>query len=430
MAIIIGVGTKGSLDGKFYGVQWDITDPNPDVSRIGNELLHQTLPIQNEMKGCLLKADGTVKYYLNPSDWTKKVNGEVSILSGADGMVMVEIPSFYIKFQQDGNIRRVMVSQYALPGYSLIPKMYISAYEATLNRTNNKLSSVVNTTADYRGGNNNAAWDGAANSLLGKPATNYNRTNGRTYARANGAGWEMYTYLAHKTLMWLFTIEYATRNSQKDVVNALDANGFKQGGLGIGVTNANSTEWNNFNGYYPFIACGASNSLGNYSGEVDVVVSDFGGAGVDRTFKVNRYRGIELPFGHIWKNSDGVLINIQADDSGGESQFYAIDDPSKFSDSDYSELELRGLLPRSNGYIDKILFGNKGDVLPESVTGGSSTYWADYFYTSLPSSGSSLRTLLWGGHATYGSYAGFGYSLSYSAPSLATAHIGSRLCYH
>lgn len=429
MAIIIGVGRKASLESKWYGVQWDITDPDYDISRIGSTLLHQTLPIHNKIKGCLLNDDGTVNYYLNPTDWTKKADGTASELTGVDGVVMIEIPKHYISFQQDGNIRRAMISEYALPNYTLVPKMYISAYEAALDRTNSKLTSVVNATAQYRGGDNNAAWDGAANSLLGKPATNISRTNFRTYARALGTGWEMYTYQAQKTLMWLFTIEYATRNSQKSVNSSLDANGFKQGGLGVGVTTVVSTEWNNFSSYYPFINCGASNSLANYSGELEVTLTDFGGTGVDRSVNVNRYRGVELPFGHIWKNCDGVLINIQADDAGGESQLYATDDPAKFSDDNYSEMELRGLLSRTSDYIENILLGDKGEILPYALQVSSVQYWCDRFYTSLPASGYSLRTLLCGGYAHYASAAGFGCSYSHRSPSSAAANVGSRLCF-
>lgn len=70
---------------------------------------------------------------------------------------MVEIPAHYRKFETDGNIRRVKISENALPDFHLVPKVYISAYEATVQRSTTKLCSVVNTDADYRGGNNNSS---------------------------------------------------------------------------------------------------------------------------------------------------------------------------------------------------------------------------------------------------------------------------------
>lgn len=73
-------------------------------------------------------------------------------------------------------------------------KCYISAYEATIQRSTGKLASVVNTSADYRGGNNQADWDALPKSQLGKPATSTSRTNFRAAARKgelvrNGTAW-------------------------------------------------------------------------------------------------------------------------------------------------------------------------------------------------------------------------------------------------
>ena len=423
----------GAVLNQWYGAEWDTSESSPLVTRIASSTaamdLHAVLPIQSAMKGCLLNADGTVNYYLKTTDWTKKANNDASDLSGTDGQVMVEIPAYYRKFETDGNTRRIKISTYELTGYTLVPKMYISAFEASLNRTNSKLASVVNASADYRGGNNNGALDGAVNSLLGKPATSISRTNYRTYARNNGTGWQMNFYNAHKNMWWLFMVEFANRNSQSPVNATLTAEGYKQGGLGNGVTTANGTEWSNFSGYYPFVNCGASNSLGNNSGEVDTVIADFGGAGVDRTFKVNRYRGIEMPFGHIWKNIDGINIKIQAVADGNESQLWTADNLSDWNDSNYTNYENKGLSSRANGYMSEALFGSDGEFVPKVATGGSTTYYCDYFYTNLPASGESLRTLLVGGGANDGAGAGFVFSDSRYSPSYAIALIGSRLCF-
>jgi hypothetical protein len=437
MGLIVGIGTGRGGSGLFppdyyYGVQWDITNSSPTLTRIGRAELHQTLPIHNLMKGCLLLDTGVVNYYLKADDWTKKADGTAAVLDGSDGQVMIEIPKHYRKFETDGNIRRAMISQFEISGFHEVPLCYVSAYEAAVNRTAPiKLWSIKNAAAEYRGGNNTSAWDAAVNSLLGKPATSISRTNFRAYARARAAGtkWNMYTYDIHKAILWLFTIEYATKNSQLAVNAALDANGYKQGGLGAGVSTAVDAEWNTFSSYNPFINCGATDGLGNYSGEVSVVMTDFGGAGVNRTFTANRYRGIENPFGHIWKNSDGVNVKIQAADAGAESQLWVATNPADFSDSVYTNYQNRGLLARASGYASRFLFGTLGEVAPSIASGGSSTYWCDYFYTSIPASGESLRTLIWGGNATYGALAGLANAHSNYAPASASTAIGSRLCY-
>lgn len=416
----------------WYGITYDITATSPDVTRVGSSVMHRTLPIHNQMKACLLLDDGTVNYYLNPNDWSKKLNGAVSNLDGTDGMVMIEVPDFYMRFETSGNNYTCMMSLYPIAGFFKSSKFYIGAYEASLYRPTLKLSSVVNATADYRGGNNNAAWDAQANTLLGKPATVINRTNFRTYARNRAAGtnWNINTYEQHKAITWLFVVEYATRWSQKPVDNTFTAEGYRKGGLGNGVTTANSTEWNTFNGYYPFINCGASNTLATKSGEVSVAVTDFGGAGVPRSFSVNRYRGIEMPFGHIFKNLDGANVDVRTVAAGDFSKMWVTNDPALFNDVNYNGYSDRGNTARANGYVKTIIGGQYGEIVPNvggTVGGDYNIFWTDYHYQNIASS--QLRTLLVGGYADYGTNAGLVCVYSTYAPARTATFFGSRLCF-
>jgi len=427
-------------DAQWYGVQIDESNSSPDLVRIGSDMnqhnntyLHAVLPVHSKLKACLLNNDGTINYYLDPTDWSKKEDGTASNLDGTDGQVMIEWPDFYYKVEMNtpsAGKHQIKISCSALAGFTKYPKHYVSAYQAAMDRINSKLSSVKNTTTQYRGGNNTSAWDAAANSLLGKPATNINRTNFRTYARNRGTGWNQYGYNDHKWLFWLFAIQYATLNSQKAVNATKTAQGYFQGGLGKGVSTANSTEWNNFCGYNPFIPCGASDSLGNGSGEVNYTVTDFGGAGINRTFTVPRFLGHENPFGHIWMILDGININIQAADSGGESQVWVADNPADWNDVNYTGYTNRGLMHRAAGYMNKALLGAGAEFVPSEagISGsGTGTYYCDYFYTSIPASGTSLRMLMVGGNANNGPFDGFVFSYSFNAPSNANAQFGSRL---
>lgn len=412
----------------WYGVEWDTAVSTADTTRIGNGDLHRDLPIQNSVYHCLLQDNGVENYRLNPTDWTQKLTGGASDLSGADGMVMGWIPEFYHRFESEGTKRRMKISQFPLPGFTKYTGRYHSSFEAALQRSNLKLASVINTDADFRGGNNTAAWDLEDRTLLGRPATSISRTNFRTYARNRGAGWQMDHYQAEWALFWLFVIEHNTRHSQKAVNAALDGNGYKQGGLGDGVTNLDGTAWNNWNSYNPFIPCGHSNSLASGTGEVAFTMPDGYDSASGLVTYVNRYRGFELPFGHIWKNIDGVNIRIGADtDADPTSKLYVADDPADWNDSNYTNYDLKGELARANGYIKEMV---PGEIMPlNTVGGGSTTYWCDYFYTSLPATGESLRTLLLGGNATYGATAGLGFSTSHTTPSNASAALGSRLCF-
>lgn len=429
MGLLIGVGsTRPQFPyDYYYGIQWDTTVSNPLVTRVGKVELHQSLPIQSKMRRCILKDDGTVNYYLHANDSALRDNGAAADLTGASGQVMVEIPDMYVRFEMEGTKRRCLMSEYALPGFIKWSKDYVSAYEATVQRSTSKLASVVNNTPDFRGGNNQSDWDALSKTMLGKPATNISLTNFRTYARNRGSvSWNCNTYQIQRKLFWLFSVEYANFNSQ-DTFNAeLTPDGYRQGGLGAGVTILDGTLWSAFNGYYPVIPCGTTNSLGNRSGVVDYVMpAEYG----TLTVQVPSYRGIENPFGHLWKWTDGCKCLIQSDADGGHSEFYVSDDPANFTSSGVTNYQLRGNLPRTEGYIKEVIMGEYGEIMPLLIGGGSTTYFCDYFYTSKPDTGVSERGVLFGGYANTGANAGFVYSYTHSAASFANANIGSRLCY-
>ena len=401
-----------------YGIEWDTAVLSSACTRIGSTSLHKSLPIQNRMRGCLLNNAGNVVEYLNPQNW------KAHTLDGSRGQVMVEIPKHYRKFETEGTTRRCKISEYPLPGYHAVPKMYISAYEASIERSTGKLCSVVNIGADYRGGNNQSDWDGTYRSVLGRPVTVKSRTQFRSAARLRNASatseWNCLDYNAYKAVFWLYYVEYSNRNSQLAFNAQKDANGYAQGGLGNGVTTV--SDWNGFNGYYPFIPCGYTDDLGNASGEVAYYT-------VIQTVYANRYRGIENPFGHIWKWTDGINIQIASEADGGLSKVFVADVPANYNDSNYDNYTQRGLEARTSAYVKELVFGEFGDIIPSVVGGGSTTYWADYHYTAIPASGVSLRGVLFGGAAVYGAYAGFGCADSTNAPSYTTAYLGSRLCF-
>jgi len=428
MGLLIGMGNNKPAwpYDNYYGVEWDTSASTTALTRIGKTTLHVSLPIQNRMRRCLLADDGHVVTYLGANDSTKTDTGASADLSGASGQVMVEIPEHWRKFEADGTKWRCLISEIQLPGFHKVPKMYRSAYQAALDRTNNKLASVVNTTAQYRGGNNTSGWDDTYRSLLGMPATNISLTNFRTYAGNRGTGWCCDVYAAQKATYWLYTVEYANFNCQAAYNAQPDANGFKQGGLGPGVSQM--TSWDTYNSYNPFIPCGVTNSLGNRTGVVthNVLASD--GETTHYAASVPSYRGIENPFGHVWSWMDGCLASIESGDSG-KSSFYTCDDPSKFSSTITSDYVKRGELARASGWFKTMMVGEYGENMCTAIGGSSSTYMADYFYTSIPASGTETRGLLFGGRANGDADDGLAYAYSAYTPSGASAAVGSRLCF-
>ena len=431
MGLMIGVGsTKPTFPyDYYYGIEWDITVSNPKPTRIGKMELHKELPLQNLMRNCILKDDGSVAYYLHANDSTKRDTGAAADLTGKDGMMETELPDMYVRFEMDGNKCRHLQSTEPLPGFHLWRKGYIGSVEATVQRSTNKLASVCSTDVDYRGGNNNASYDGTYRSFLGLPATSISLNDFRTKARNRGSvEWNCNLYRLHKMLWWLFAVEYANFNSQADFNAALDENGYHQGGLGAGVTTWDGTSWSNYNGYYPLVPCGVTNSLGNHTGTVDYNVIGSDGSTV-KTFAVPRYRGVENPFGHIWKWTDGCKCIIQSEASGGLSKFYVCDNPANFTSSGTTNYDYRGNLPRSEGYVKALILGEDGEIMPLAVGGGSTTYFCDYFYTNIPTSGESERGVLFGGSAVSGAFAGFVCAYTSSTATTAAANFGSRLCF-
>lgn len=405
-----------------YGVEWDTASSSPDGVRVGNMQLHRELPVQSKMRRCLLDRDGGVKEYLdNELSWGG---------SYLDYAVMTEIPEHWYKLYFNGTKFRKMLSEIPLPGYKHVDKFYISTYEARMYRTDNLLCSAAGASklsdpnsTNFRGGDNTAEWDDTYRSLLGRPVTNLTRDQFRQAARKRGSGWEMYTYNAHKILFWLFAVEYATLDSQKPFNAQKDANGFAQGGLGPGPTQM--TDWTNFNNINPLIPCGYTNEFGNGSGEKAYVVKNASG-GTHATLMANRYRGIENPFAHIWKYTDGANIQVTTGDAG-LSILWTTDDPSNFSDTSYTGYDKKGNICRTNGYAKKMLLGEDGDIVPTEVGGSSSTYWCDYYYTY--TSANRMQVVLVGGRADNGSDAGLAYVDSFNAPSAAARGLGSRLCF-
>lgn len=402
-----------------YGVEWDTASSSPDGVRVGNMQLHRELPIQSKIRGVILDNKGGIKSYLNNSNW-----GNISTEYLTES-VMTKIPEHWYKLYQYGTKFRMMLSAMPLPGYNHIDQFYISSFESGIDRSSSTLISsygVGSTNVNKRGGDNTSKWDGTYRSLLGCPVTYLTRDQFRQAARKRGSGWEMYTYGAHKTLFWLFAVEYATLNSQKPFNAQKDANGFSQGGLGEGASQM--TDWINFNNANPLIPCGYTNEFGNGSGEKAYVVKN-ASDGTHATLMANRYRGIENPFGHVWKYTDGANIQVTTGDAG-LSILWTTDDPSNFSDTSYTGYYKKGNICRTSGYAKKMLLGENGDIIPTEVDGSSSTYWCDYYRTTITIdgifvvlAGSSANGALGNGLASiYGGYT-----------SNSARDIGTRLCF-
>lgn len=429
-----GIDYTGLEDIYSYGVEWDSTVADPTLTRIGNPLLHKSLPIQSQYKGCV--ANGAeINYYLNPNDWSQKADGTPSVLDGTDGTVRVHIPKFYGKSGVEGTKRWVRMSTIKMDNTWIeIPEMLVDAYRSTVDTTVSatpKAVSVVNTTAQFRGGGNRTANDiyldtDAFRSDLGKPRTNISRANMRTYA--TNAGSEMLCYEYYKWIFyWAWVVEYATLNSQKAYTADLTAEGYHQGGLGNGVTTWNG-DWNTYNGYCPLTPCGYCNDIGNFTGVKDLVIPETvineSTTVASKTFKVPRWRGFDNPFGDIWTNLDGIILERTA--ANQPSSVYTTTDPTAFGDDNTAKgkMTVAGTEIASDGWIKDYDLGETGEIIPSVVGGSATTYMCDYHYCN--ASSTALRTLTVGGSAASGGCAGLGCFDSGRGVGGANAVVGFR----
>ena len=413
--ITFNVTSQNLEEFDWYGVSWSETSSNPDCIRIGNMDMHRSLPIQSMMKPFdITNIENTVSEIILPIDdqfqktsYANDTNIQWSIVSRDSDNIMIRIPEFwytddYVPGTKTHNLK---LCPHAKPGWYHHKEAYVSAYEV------------------YKSGDKLVSIKGQI------PTVNFNRTNGRTWARANGfdgeTKWNLYTYEEHRAICHLFLVEYATRNSQKAVNTELTPEGFRQGGLGSGCTTGaviinGAQTWS-------FIPTGSSDSLGSGSGEVTVTIQQTDQSGSNTstiTRKCNRYRGIENPFGHVWKHTDDVISVY----SNGYRTWYKSVKPDQFTtnkNASYKYLCASTMV--SNGYKTEIKATPTCDFFAVSVSGGSeTTYWCDYNWDNTDT---SEHCLLIGSTSYNGGAAGLFSLLSANGVGNSSAAVGCRLTY-
>lgn len=413
------LGNIKTLDAPdWYGVSWSETSSNPDCVRIGNMDMHRSLPIQSMMKPFVITNYRhqspenilPIDDNFSKSFYSTESNTQWEVVFSLDTDIMIRIPEFWYtdEYVPSSKTHNLKICPHAKPGWYHHKEAYVGAYE--LCETSPSSGKVC-----------------SAKGLI--PLVGRTREVLRKAVRANGfdgeAKWNLYTYEEHRAICHLFLVEYATRNSQKAVNTALTPEGFRQGGLGSGCTTGTAT----INGAqtWSFIPTGSSDSLGSGSGEVTVTIQQTDSSGSNTstiTRKCNRYRGIENPFGHIWKHTDDVISVY----GNGHRTWYKSVKPNQFAtnkNTSYKPFCASTMV--SNGYKTEIKATPTCDFFATSVSGGSeTTYWCDYNWDNTDT---SEHCLLIGGGSGHGSEAGLFYLISHDGVGASAASIGSRLTY-
>ena len=487
------------LDLMSYGISWKPNVADPVVTRVGNMSYHKTLPIQNNMKGCIaqMKDGAKIMYFLDPTDWrwkesskriilksqTLTVTGDTytltnsvfstlqyenqwlkinnipcqvlsidtstntatikpdspinagnydvelgAVLNGYDGEVMVLVPEFWIKSWDTDTRREVRIAlQKINDTWEHQPNILISPYHDTVLNTVpknmgylstlkvNSAISVVNINSYCRGGDNSSKYDSYITSdrfrsNLGKPITKIKRYSMRFNCRRSGK--EILSYLQYKRILyWLYFIEYANFNCQAEFKSELTFEGYRQGGLGNGVTAVTQRYWYLYNSGLPLIPNGYTNEFGNMTNIKAITIVMPTVSEGEPTYSVTQYvprwHGIENPFGDISTTVDGIIIKPSSETTG-YNEVYATDNPLLYG-SDYSKMKIVGMEINKGGYIKEWDLGNTSEIIPRLVGGNATQYKCDLHSTGF----GNLRILNFGDDSIGHNYAGLGCYSSY-----------------
>jgi len=410
---------ENESDSLVCGVLWNRTSTSPTLSRIdenGDAISPTTLsfnkhPLWGNIRRCTLDASGNASYGTNA-----KGDG----LTLTSDYCMVEIPGCYAGSFREGNYQGLLLgtrpfeSDYVTSVWHPAfyrrdrtgvksPKLYLGAYEASDN--GGTVSADATTATRYA-----TSWTGLKlTSKSGVAPLTGHDTSGtmaqfETAANSIGTNWGIQSFWTQCLLQSLFYIEYASFNSQS--------------ALAPGRTNAtNKTA----------LATGQGNALMGTNGT---------GGGTDQ--QAVCYRGIENPWGNIWKfiigfNSVDAAYNVMKRDgtgsladiltSGNYEQTTGItplNGTSNISGTDGGNY--------CHGYVSDLVFSDplKLAFIPSALSGSETTYLTDYFYSHTAGI-SQTGILLAGGHWTYAGRAGVGILDAARAASYVHSAVGARL---
>lgn len=336
-------------------------------------------PMYGERKRCNVADNGSILAWYGDAGFKE---------DGSNGQVMVYQPKFYYRVVPvkldpiatgiGHHLRkaRYYLSAIPKPGFLLHPAFYdeagnevsyilYSAYEGCLYDTS---SGAYNQT-DVQ------TMDAAADKLSSiagvKPVSGlvqaFTRTAAEQMAQNRGKGWHIDTIKAVSAQQLLMMLEYGTLQLQL--------------AFGKGVSQITDIA-----SYNCASLTGSTSSLGNTTGNAVSTINEKGGVQTAETDngKVSvSYRGVENPFGNIWKLVDGVNFYGNGTMGGGQ--------PFLCSDFNFAESKSTGnylgagfTLTNANGYVSAMGYSRTYDwlFLPSETLGNSSSPVGDYVYVT------------------------------------------------
>lgn len=237
---------------------------------------------------CNVADDGTINAFYGDSTYRD---------DGSNGQVMIYQPKFYYQrsILNTSNLtngtailhEQLIISSRKLPGFKVAPifksgneeldYILLSAYEGTIS--NNKLVSIANN----------------------KPAGNLTIAEAEAKASAHGTGWHIESLAAVATNQMLEMVEFGSMNGQVSLESGI----------------SNISEVQNIN---CSSITGSTIDLGNATGHATQTTNEKSGSTTLETEAGKRaisYRGMENPWGNMWKMICDVNIKGDGQSQGG-----------------------------------------------------------------------------------------------------------------
>lgn len=335
---VLGRASAKPTTYRVYGIRIDNTNQNPATGVIytddavgmtgGASGWSDVFPF-NLIKPCLLK-DGAVQYYLNPADYTKKVDGTASdITTGADGDVMIEIPKMAYSMKTVGDYLYVKVTNNPSPTNNVDGTEDWCFHAHTRSTAGDRDKLYVGAYLGWTDGSSKLR------SLSGKtPIAEQTIGTFRTEAQANGAGYDQMAFYPLTLLQCLYLIRYKNRDSQT--------------ALGLGFVDYNNEAAEN---------TGWTNTRGMYYGEA---------TGTQQM----KFAGIEDFWGNLYYYIDGLFSNETMNLLTAFSSFN--DTGSGYTDRG------QGATSDVTGFMSVCQGTSATGFIAKTSAGSDTTYFCDY----------------------------------------------------
>lgn len=293
---------------------------------------------------CNVADDGTILAWYGDNNYKD---------DGSNGQVMIYQPKFYYNRiivsdetnQYGGTIVRkeqIMISPSPKTGFKIHP-IFVSPTQETLDYVllpayeGSAFRTSLNAYDATDSANINFIQDKLSSVGFVKPISGVNKTftseNAERMANNRGNGWHITNFAAESLLQMLFAIEYGTLNGQSS--------------LGLGVVNITDNILYNCSSL-----TGSTSQLGNTSGSAESTINEINGT--QTSYNVNgkkaiSYRGMENPWGNIWRIVGGINVYGNTNLRGG--QVYICGDYEYTPSSINNYIDTGLLLPNSHDWI-------------------------------------------------------------------------------